>query len=240
MRTQIIFSAEKALVLPINYHHILQGVIYEAIKPTDKKNLHDKGYGYNDKRIYKMFVFSLLNGIYNIEDKSITFTGEVSFTVASPDSDIIEAIEEYFLKHGIRFGDRHFENIRVKRDDTEITERDIAIRASSPIITVTTDPVTKKTRFFTPLDREFAQLVNDNFRRKYTAFYGAEPKGEIRLTAEKVSPRDKYVTRYKQMVLSGWRGIYRLHGKPEYLQFLYQTGLGSRNSQGFGLFDVIG
>ena len=39
--------------------------------------------------------------------------------------------------------------------------------------------------------------------------------------------------------ISGWYGEYYLVGKRKYLDFLYQTGLGSKNSQGFGMFDVI-
>ena len=33
-------------------------------------------------------------------------------------------------------------------------------------------------------------------------------------------------------------GEYELIGEPKYLDFLYQTGLGSKNAQGFGMFEV--
>ena len=34
-------------------------------------------------------------------------------------------------------------------------------------------------------------------------------------------------------------GVSCLEGFPEYLTFLYNTGLGSKNSQGFGMFEVV-
>ena len=38
--------------------------------------------------------------------------------------------------------------------------------------------------------------------------------------------------------VTGWRGSYLLSAEPQVLDLLYQTGLGSRNAQGFGLFDL--
>ena len=50
--------------------------------------------------------------------------------------------------------------------------------------------------------------------------------------------KDKYLTKYKGFFINGWKGIYQLSGERKYLDFLYQTGLGAKNSQGFGMFDV--
>lgn len=47
------------------------------------------------------------------------------------------------------------------------------------------------------------------------------------------------MTKYKGFYISGWLGEYELSGEAKYLDFLYQTGLGSKNAQGFGLFDVV-
>ena len=54
----------------------------------------------------------------------------------------------------------------------------------------------------------------------------------------KVGRRDKYVTKYKGFYLSAWLGEYQLTGPRKNLDFLYQTGLGCRNSQGFGMFEI--
>ncbi len=78
-----------------------------------------------------------------------------------------------------------------------------------------------------------------NFYRKYESCYGTKPKSGIGLYPVEVGNKDKVVTCYKGMMLSGWKGIYRLIGQRKYLDFLYQCGLGTKNSQGFGIFSVI-
>ncbi|KHE90832.1 MAG: hypothetical protein K8F52_04850 [Candidatus Scalindua rubra] len=45
---------------------------------------------------------------------------------------------------------------------------------------------------------------------------------------------------FKGTVIKGWTGHFRLEGKPELLQFALDTGLGSRNSAGFGFIEKVG
>jgi CRISPR-associated endoribonuclease Cas6 len=40
-------------------------------------------------------------------------------------------------------------------------------------------------------------------------------------------------------VIKGWFGIYEKDGDPRLLKLAYSTGLGAKNSQGFGMIDVI-
>ena len=47
------------------------------------------------------------------------------------------------------------------------------------------------------------------------------------------------MTKFKgQTIIAGWKGIYRLVASEQLLNFLYQTGIGDRNSQGFGMFEL--
>ena len=46
-------------------------------------------------------------------------------------------------------------------------------------------------------------------------------------------------TQYQLFMHHNWKGIYELSGKSEYLNFLYDVGIGAKNSQGFGMFDVM-
>ena len=47
------------------------------------------------------------------------------------------------------------------------------------------------------------------------------------------------IMHYGQYV-TGNKGILKMSGKPEILDFIYKVGLGSRRSEGFGLLDVVG
>lgn len=55
------------LELPINYHHILQAVIFSAISSNEEYSafLHDEGFLQGNRR-FKMFTFSELKGKYKI------------------------------------------------------------------------------------------------------------------------------------------------------------------------------
>ena len=50
--------------------------------------------------------------------------------------------------------------------------------------------------------------------------------------------KDKYFTKYKNFFIEAWYGLYLLEGNADYLSFLYDAGLGSKNAQGFGMFEI--
>lgn len=240
MQLRIRHKLREELVLPINYHHILQSMIYRNME-SDKgysSYVHDAGYRYC-KRQFKLFTFSLLQGRYEIREKCIVFREEVSFEVRSPDIFMLRILEENIRKNGLTYGERHFSDIELSLLDRTVEQEVIAIKMESPVCVYSTDEYSGKTHFFMPKEEQFRQLVNDNFMRKYEACYGVKPESGIRIEAIHVTDKDKYVTRYKNFYISGWKGEYYLAGKRKYLDFLYQTGLGSKNSQGFGLFEIM-
>ena len=65
----------------------------------------------------------------------------------------------------------------------------------------------------------------------------ADPSVTLRPMGTRL-PR-KRVTQFKGIYLTGWEGDFLLDGDPETLCLLYQTGLGDRNSQGFGMFRML-
>ena len=85
----------------------------------------------------------------------------------------------------------------------------------------------------------FYQSINGNFFRKYQAYYGVPPISDIQMNlCDNKVPR-KIVTKYKGIYITGWLGNYKISGERKYLDFLYQTGLGAKNSQGFGMFSIL-
>lgn len=232
-------KAEPELKLPINYQHILQAIIYEGIReiPEYAKQVHDYGY-HKGKRTYKLFQFSLLRGKYRIEQKKIIFEEDVSFEIRSVDSQLIHTLKDYFENKGITYGDQHYTVASVQLEDRTIESEDILVRMKTPITVHATDKFTKQTVFFRPDEARFAEYVNANFKRKYCAYTGVKPEEDIEIQPVTFSDRDKLVTKYKNFYISGWYGIYRLRGKRRYLDFLYQTGIGEKNAQGFGMFEI--
>ena len=240
MQLLIRHELKEKLVLPLNYHHILQAIIYRNLNPSMgySQFLHDSGFSFGS-RSFKMFTFSLLQGKYDIVDKKIIFRDEVFFEVRSPEIFMIRMLAQNILQNGIDYGKTHISEVEVLVGNETVEEDELYIKMISPISVYTTDPETKKTYFYSPMDQEFAQLVNENFIRKYIACYGVEPEGNVFIRPASVEQRDKYVTNYKNFYISGWMGVYCLYGERKHLDFLYQAGLGSRNSQGFGMFNIV-
>lgn len=227
------------LVLPLNYQHIIQSIIYRSLGelPSYSAFLHDQGYSFMDRH-YRMFVFGLLEGKYEIHNGKIIFRDRVSFRVRSPEVSMIRLLKASIEKNGISYYDQHYDNVCLTLGDETIATEGLRIKMQSPICVYSTDMDTKRSYFYTPEEPEFYQLVNENFMRKYLAYTGILPEDGIVLNPVEITTKDKFVTKYKGYYTSGWKGIYELYGEPKYLDFLYQTGLGSKNSQGFGLFDI--
>lgn len=240
MQLNVTIKLGRPLVLPINYQHILQAVIYNSLSRRNEYStfVHDKGYAY-EKRKFRMFTFSELEGKYEIREWKIIFRNSVRFEIRSPEVLFIQNLAQSFRETGIRFGENWYKDVAAEISDDAIEEEEIYIRMKTPICVYSTDLDTKKTYFYAPDEVMFYQMIIDNFVRKYQACYGVEPDEEIEIVPVEITGRDKFVTKYKNFYISGWRGVYRLSGKRKYLDFLYQTGLGSKNSQGFGMFEVI-
>lgn len=228
------------LELPIHYHHILQAILFSGLSANEEYGsfYHDVGF-LQKNRSFKIFTFSELNGKYEIKDKRILFSDRLSFEVRSPDVRFIRILQESFQKNGITYGINKIAEVRTFLKDRTIEEEELLIKMITPICVYSTDPFTRKTVFYQPDSPCFSGQVKENFMRKYQAYYGVSPKSGISLQPAEVSYGDKCVTKYKNFYISGWRGIYRLAGERKYLDFLYQTGLGSKNSQGFGMFRLV-
>ena len=78
MQLIININLDKQLILPLNYNHIVQSIIYRALSviPEYADFIHDNGY-MNGNRSYKMFNFGQLKGEYRIEGRNIIFSNFV-------------------------------------------------------------------------------------------------------------------------------------------------------------------
>lgn len=95
-----------------------------------------------------------------------------------------------------------------------------------------------KTLFLRPDDDAFAAQLIANTAHKLAACRStADPSVTLCPMGTRL-PR-KRVTQFKGIYLTGWDGDFLLDGNPETLCLLYQTGLGDRNSQGFGMFRLL-
>lgn len=249
------------LELPVNYNYLLQSMIYNSVSEKLSGFLHCRGYDYG-KRFFKMFVFSRLSGNYRLYRRQdgnavIVFSPVMSFYLSSPVEQILQ-----------EFANRMISGAALRMGGSEVSISSVEVLKSPPFLGETAlikmlSPITarrtfavgeeedgdwskrelgreEKTRYFSPLDVEFSPLVRRNLLKKYAAFYGREAE-ETALELKPIlfSERHNFhLVNYKGFIVKGYSGVYEARGAGELLRFAWDCGLGERNSQGFGMFDV--
>jgi CRISPR-associated endoribonuclease Cas6 len=217
-----------------------QAVIYNNLSNSFglSSYIHNNGFTCGQKQ-FRLFTFGKLNGTYELSPGKICFKDQIWWEIRSPETFLIRMLAEQISEKGIWFGNQHLEHAKLRLFDETVEEEQVAIKMMAPICVYSTDEGTRKTYFYEPAEPAFYEQVDRNFRHKYEAYYGVCAQTGICMEPLRVTERDKVVTKYKNFYISGWKGIYLLQGPRKYLDFLYQTGLGSKNAQGFGMFEVL-
>ena len=226
--------------LPVNYNYLLQSMIYNLLdnKENLSRKIHETGYQIEDKH-FKLFTFSLLRGQYKIHGKRIEFLDKVRFEIRTVDKNILLTIVESLLNlETLRIGQNLVKILNVKIGEKKLTGTSYKIRMISPLVVRSTDADTKKTLYYNPFDTEFKSRIMENFARKYQAYYHKVPTGRFDIEPINFSLKNKFVTKYKDYLITGWKGEFGIRGDAEVLDFLYQVGLGEKNSMGFGMFVI--
>lgn len=245
LRQQIYFLPEdgQTLTLPIHYNHMVQAMIYNSLDEDIAHFLHDKGF-IHGKRSFKMFAFSRLMGKYYIDKKEgkITFIGPVSLIVTSPYSNFCNSLANgLLLKSNIRLGTSKVQVTDISLEKDLIDDEKIKIRTLSPIVVYSTllRPNGRKyTCYFEPGEKDFDEIMENNLRKKYKAFYETNaPDGNISITPLR-QPKLSIIN-YKNTTIKGYSGKFILSGPASLLQIAVESGLGSKNSQGFGCVRLV-
>ena len=242
MRLTLEFGSNEQIVLPLHYNYYIQSFLYRHISPELGKFLHDHGFTL-EKRRFKMFTFSRLQGKYKIMKDKIKFFPPIYLTISSPLDRFISELGNTLLKTDnleLVKNKVHVESIKV-HPEPEIKD-EIKIKMLSPVVvysTLITKDGKKKTYYYSPYEDEFTELIDKNLRKKYEALYKKKPRAR-KLKIKIVSKPKEKILLYRGTVIKGWLGTFILNGNRKLLKFAYYSGLGSKNSQGFGMFEVVG
>jgi CRISPR-associated endoribonuclease Cas6 len=231
------------LILPIQYNHIIQGMIYESLSEDIAEFLHEKGFT-KENRSFKMFSFSRLLGNYIIDKikGTITFRDTISLVITSPyDSFCNSLMTNLLLKKSVRIGNTNHEVIETKLEKKIVEGDCITIKTLSPIVAYSTflrPDGRKYTCYFQPGEADYSTLIFNNLKNKYKAFYNEDaPRGSFQIKC--LHQPKMSVMNYKQTIIKGYSGDFLLSGPISLLQIAVDSGLGSKNSQGFGCVELI-
>lgn len=238
MQILLTFENKGIIDIPVNYNYYIQSSIFSLLADEDagfSAMLHDTAYG--GKYKYKMFTFGELKGRNHFHDKKLYYEGDIQLEIRSVSDMFLQVLMNSALKAGSMRVGKH--DLRVKSVELityRITDSLIKIRTLSPIIAKEqTDD--KKTIYYSPQDVRFIRRVREAFESKYEAYSDKKPPRSIDIFP--LNEGKKVVTNYKDTWITAYHGIFELCGDAEYLQFLYDVGLGVKTSQGFGMFEVI-
>ncbi|NMB34809.1 MAG: CRISPR-associated endoribonuclease Cas6 [Firmicutes bacterium] len=248
MQLTIIFQSNGPVCMPVQYNHLVQGMIYQGLEnPLLRKFLHEQGFQF-EKRRFKLFTFSRLTGqktLYNRKKRQLVLTPPLHLIICSPIPFILQELGTSFLRRGqARLGRSQLEVSQINIDDPHVNGEEAILHMLSPLTVYSTLPTTEGrnfTHYYSPFEPRFGELVHANLIKKYKLIHGSSPPGKhFSIEPLTVTERDEKVTFYKNFVIKGWMGDYELQGDPGLLQVALNAGLGAKNSQGYGCCTLKG
>lgn len=239
MQYKLKIRAEKNIILPFQYSNILQAIVLSMLEDdVYRKFVHDEGFQY-EKRSFKLYTYSRLIGRAKVNRTSKTFNfGEhCTLYLASMDEKFLSNILNGFLEAGrtISFGGNKamIENM----EGIQCVDKNEIFTTLSPITTYSTlydKEGGKHIYYYNPFEKEFSKNITENLKKKYYSFYNKMPENDF----FEIFPGDKVkecALVYKGKLVKGWTGDFICHGSDEMMEVALSAGVGSRNSQGFGM-----
>jgi len=239
---------EKSLRLPVQYNHLLQGLVYHNLDRALSEWLHEKGHTYGARR-FKLFTFSRLFGKREMRNGHVGFSGPVHFYLGAVDAQVLGSLAEHLLtKPAVRLGSAHCRvtEVGVEPEPEIASGRPVIVKAISPITaysTLQTPDGKKKTYYYAPQEKEWGEALISNLKRKAKALgWEADVDKDLReawVRPHKVKSADQKVLNFKGTVIKGWTGLYEAKLPEPYFRLAYDAGFGAKNAQGFGMVEVV-
>ena len=241
MQFLLTFKTQNGAELPLNYGHYVQSMIYNILRSsgTYSRFLHDEGHT-DGKKAFRLFTFSKLTGKYEIQNKRILFPQEICLEVRSADEEFCGNFQRGLHRCNDLFLGRNSLTLKeYEAKSKKIMASSIIARTITPVSVYITEPGGKRF-FISPEENDFERLVQANFSRKFKALYDIIPVDGVNVSVIETGRREAtyFGNEKRGSWIFGWHGKFMLSGNPRYLEFLYDTGLGSKNSQGFGMFET--
>ncbi|ACN98535.1 crispr-associated protein Cas6 [Sulfurihydrogenibium azorense Az-Fu1] len=245
MRIKIKLTTDKDyVILPIHHNHIIQSMLYNSLPKEVAKFLHDVGFFYH-KRQFKLFTFSKIQSQhYNIakeksQTKHIEYKIPISLYISSAIGDFTKSWGETFLKNEeVILGKNtlYLESIEVLPNPD--LKEEFKIKTLSPITVYKTFENGKKYyRYYSPSEQEFKQLLKENLRKKYQLITNKEIN-DFPFDIEPITTK-KVLIKYKNFPIEAYEGVFKIKTNPELFKVVFDAGLGAKNSQGFGMIEVL-
>jgi len=254
MRCIITFSPTSSkLTFPIAYNSLVQGFIYNYLDRDLSSWLHDEGIRFK-KRHFRFLTFSRLIGKYEIKEiekdkreKIIEFSGPVKLYIGTIHKAVLQSLVENLLKNPtVELGQNVCNVQSIKIETNPNSKGKVRVKTLSPITiysTLFTADGKKKTYYYSPFEKEWEEKLLDNIRRKAKALGWSDEKISLLDNAYirpvKVTRRNLQIVYYRDFVIKAWSGVYEIELPEPFFSLVYDSGLGAKTSQGFGMLSIL-
>jgi len=220
--------------LPYSYNYYLASSIYNLFRNSDEKiDLHIN-------TPFKGYVFSsLFFDNFRTSQEGIHFKGRTRFYFSSINQTLVKAFLSSLLKLGkIKIKDISLDLLSVNLMEEPDFNNTKVFNLISPLI-VKKQIIKNGKRYsyeLLPSDKEFYTFLINNIKKRYHHITGKSLEDEIDIKFIEFKPK-----RYK--IKDSWYrcslGKLVINAPSDVLRIIYHTGLGSKNSMGFGMIEKV-
>lgn len=248
MRLKIRLNSERGFIsLPVHHNKQIQAMLYGNMPRLFSKFLHDAGFFYEGKK-FKLFTFSkIFSEKFNIKEGRIYFKTPVEIYISSAVEDIVRSWESVLVnREQIRLDKNRLYIEDIQHIDKPEFGNNFILRTLSPITVYRTFFIPsdngkdrKFTKYIHPHEEDFSELIRENILKKFYILTGKELKNfEFSIKISKIYR--EVPMKYMDTYIKAYEGEFEVVlNKPEVFAKIYDAGLGSKNSQGFGMVEVI-
>lgn len=244
MRLKLVLSSASSFIkLPLHHNYLIQSMLYKNLSSELSDFLHKIGFFYNGRR-FKLFTFSkIFSSKYFVKNGFIYYKSPITIYISSANDLFPKNWGKEFIKSSeIKLGNNIlYLNYIESLPNIKISDN-FFIKTLSPIVANKTIIENNKKiyLYFSPEEKEFKKLIKENIKKKYEILTGKKILDfnfDINVIEKKfrIAP-----IKYKNFLIKGIEGIFEIYSDPKIFNAIYDAGLGSKNSQGFGMVKIIG
>lgn len=238
MKIDLEFSL-KHNTIPMEYHSFLVSFFKKSLEAYDKK-LYIELYQAGNTKL-KTFTFAVyFESPQFLKDQIILKNNKLSVHLM-----------DYDLQNGILLGNafRKMEKVPFPIQNNvmelnrvvierlpELTEENVIIQMSSPLIVRNHNKETNQDSYYTYQDKEFKETLKTNLTSMFQKLEYPISVNDFDIVPLK---NKKTVIKLYHHSINASLGVFQLKGNAKLLDFLWKAGIGSHRSSGFGSFKIL-
>ena len=237
MRLKLTFNLENEH-FPIQYRKNIMSFIKLSLSEYNEEH-YKRLYNQRDN-IIKPYTFAVFLKGAKFKEEEIWVEGKkVELNMAIADQEIAVILYNSFnhqkhKKFSIDKNSMTLENITMLVEK-EINENQVMIKFMSPLIARNRQD--RKDYYYSFNHEEFLETLKINIKEQLKITnIPLEYVNDFKI--ETIEGK-KVITKFYEKKIEGTLGTFKLSGNKELLKYLYQAGIGSKRSSGFGMFQII-